>query len=333
MRSYFDNYSILPSLFWALVKGLKYQKGFMQKSVIPEIEALRKHNDGSLSEADFQKITDYYAYAVPAILGEAFCMLRGEPMTLRERNALTFLGATTGLFDDFFDEKCTDEQHIKALIDAPSEELARNAHELLFVRFFLRALENTDNIGELKKHCYLVFDAQILSKNQTKSDISKDEIAQITVLKGGVSLLFYRCVMGDYRSENELSMVHDLGSVFQLENDLFDIYKDYLGGIRTLATTETKINNLREVYFKMMNETFSSVQQTPYALRNKKRFSQFISLILFRGLVCLDWLEKSEKRTLGVFSIVQYSRKDLICDMEKAISVVQLLRYYGRTKF
>jgi len=128
-------------------------------------------------------------------------------------------------------------------------------------------------------------------------------------------------------------MVHNLGSVFQLENDLFDIYKDYLGGIRTLATTETKINNLREVYFKLMNETFSSVRQTTYESKDKKRFLQFISLILFRGLVCLDWLEKSEQRTQGVFSIGQYSRKDLICDMEKASSVVQLLHYYGRTKF
>ncbi len=333
MTNYFNNFRILPSLFLQLVNGLKYQRRFMQGTVIPEIERIKKGQDGSLGEADFKKITDYYAYAVPVIWGEAFSMLRGTKMTLHERNALTYLGAATGLFDDFFDEKRTEEQHIKALIDSPSEGLARNSHELLFVRFFIKALENTDDIDELKRYCYLVFDAQVLSRKQTSGSLSKEEITQITMQKGGVSLLFYRCVMGSYISEKELSMVHNLGSVFQLENDLFDIYKDYLGGIHTLATTETKINNLREVYFKMINETFSSVQQTPYALRDKKRFSRFISLILFRGLVCLDWLEKSEKRTQGVFSIGQYSRKDLICDMEKASSVLQLLRCYGRTKF
>lgn len=333
MRRYFDNYSVLPGLFLSLVKGLKYQKRFMHQTVVPEIEAIAKQQDGSLSDADFNKITGYYAYAVPAILGNAFCMLRGTPMTLRERNALTYLGATTGLFDDFFDEKRTDESHIKALIDSPSEALARNSHELLFVRFFMKALENTNDINELKRHCYLVFDAQVLSKSQTSNTISKSEIAQITVQKGGVSLLFYRCVMGEYQSKNEKSMVHNLGSVFQLENDLFDIYKDHLGGIKTLATIETKISNLRNTYLALIDQTFASVHQTEYAPQNKKCFLQFISLILFRGLVCLDWLERSEMKTQGVFSINQYSRKDLICDMEKASSVVQLLRYYGRTKF
>ena len=328
MSKYIYNLRVLPGLYQSLIKRLRYQKQFMQKTIALDIEEIKRKQDGSLNDTDFKKITDYYGYAVPAILGEAFCLLRGKGMTERERGALTYLGALTGLFDDFFDEKNTPKTHIRELLDNPQESLVRNSHEMLFVRFFRNALENSGNRNLLMTSFYDVNDAQVLSKKQNLPEIAREEIESITIKKGGVSLLFYRSVLDGDISEKEKILVYNLGSLFQLENDIFDVYKDYKSEIRTLATIETKISNLRETFTLMMDKTILSLGATDFALENKKKFWRFISLILLEGFVCLDFLEKNEKKTNGIFSPKDYNRNDLVCDMEKISNRARLLAYF-----
>ena len=57
---------------------------------------------------------------------------------------------------------------------------------------------------------------------------------------------------------------------------------------------------------------------------------RFICTIIFRGLVCLDCLEKNEKRSNGLFSVNDYTRKQLICDMEKFKNQVHMIRYLAK---
>ena len=328
MIKYIYNLGLLPGLYQSLVKGLRYQKQFMQKTIAIDIEEIKRDQDGSLNDTDFKKITGYYGYAVPAILGEAFCILRGTGMTERERCALTYLGALTGLFDDFFDEKNTPKNHIRELLDNPQESLARTSHEMLFVRFFIKALENSGNRNLLMNSFYEVYNAQVLSKKQSLPQVVRQEIESITTQKGGISLLFYRSVLDGDISEKEKVLVYNLGSLFQLENDIFDVYKDYKSEIRTLATIETKISNLRQTFTLMMDTTILSLGATDFALENKKKFWRFISLILLEGFVCLDFLEKNEKKTNGIFSPKDYNRSDLVCDMEKISNRARLLAYF-----
>jgi hypothetical protein len=129
-------------------------------------------------------------------------------------------------------------------------------------------------------------------------------------------------------SADEEKMIYNLGGLFQLENDIFDIYKDYVNNIRTLATIETKIDNLRKFYKLLMEETYYLVQLTNFHIKRKKKFLRFISLIILRGFVCLDNLEKKENSTNSIFSLRNYNRNDLICDMEKINSIIKLLIYY-----
>lgn len=300
----------------------------MQNTILKDIEEIKKNQDSSLSEEDFKKITQYYGFAVPAILGEGFCLLRGKGMTPHERYAMTYLGALTGLFDDFFDVKKTSVTHIRELVDHPDENLAENSHELLFVRFFKKALGNISDFIRFTKSINNVFDAQILSGKQTGPAIERDEIQQITLLKGGFSLLFYRSALDEPAGLTEEKMLFSLGGISQLENDLFDVYKDYCNGIKTLATTENKISNLRKYYKVLMEETFALVHLTNFPLKQKKMFLRFIALIIGRGFVCLDLLEKREKATNHVFSLPEYKRHELICDMDKPGNRIKLLNYY-----
>ena len=51
----------------------------------PLLDNAQSHNDGSMDTDDFKKI-NLYGLAIPAVLGEAFCSLRGKPMTEKEVN-------------------------------------------------------------------------------------------------------------------------------------------------------------------------------------------------------------------------------------------------------
>ena len=165
MFNYVANLLALPSIKNAFVQGLKQQRTFMQQTIDIDLQDIQKNIDDSLSEKDFKKINDYYGYAVPAILGEAFCLLRGQAMITRERHAMTYLGALTGLFDDFFDEKKTSKEHIKVLLDAPDESNAMNAHQRLIIRLFRHALAHLDEPEVLKSYCDQVYDASYGATN------------------------------------------------------------------------------------------------------------------------------------------------------------------------
>ncbi|MBK6964769.1 MAG: hypothetical protein IPH20_12720 [Bacteroidales bacterium] len=111
-------------------------------------------------------------------------------------------------------------------------------------------------------------------------------------------------------------MLFSLGGISQLENDLFDVYKDFCNGIKTLATTENSIVRLRKYYKGLVEETFALVHLTSFPDEHKKKFLRFIALIISRGFVCLDLLE-NRKGNESCFSLPEYKRHELICDMDK----------------
>ncbi|MFW5975111.1 MAG: class 1 isoprenoid biosynthesis enzyme, partial [Bacteroidota bacterium] len=241
-----------------------------------------------------------------------------------------YLGGLTGLFDDFFDKKELPDSHIQKLFTRHNENDANDSHELLFIRFYNAALKNIYRPDLFMQYVNKVFEMQILSRKQKFKNISKQEIKNITFDKGGYSLLFYRSALENIPTQEEKKALYQLGSLLQLENDLFDVYKDYRQQINTLVTAETDIRNVRHQYFSLMDETTYRFRQLPFPARNTNSFLRFMSLIVFRGIVCLNQLESLQKSTNKVFSLNHYTKKDLICDMEKASNILSVLRYYAK---
>ncbi len=330
MISRFINLLRLPGIILFMLKSLRVQQRFLIKHIDPLLNEIQKDQDVSVTNEDIKKIRRYYGLAVPAILGEAFCILRGRPLSKKERLALTYLGASTGLYDDFFDDLNTSENHIRELTIKPDEKIAQNSSELLFVRCYQNAIDNAPNPSLLKQRALDVFEAQVLSKKQKDAGISEEEIGSITWLKGGVSLLFYRSVLDGEATKSEELMLYALGKIMQLENDVFDVYKDRQQNISTLVTIERNIANLRKTYLELIKETFVLLGQTEFKAKNKRLFMRFICTIIYRGLVCLDCLERNEKLTNGLFSVKDYNRKQLICDMEKRSNQMRLIRYFAK---
>lgn len=312
-----------------VISNISYQKNFIQKNINPLLDESKKMDDGSLDENDLKKITGYYGLAVPAILGEAFCALRGKEMTVTERLASTCQGAMTGLGDDFFDKQRLSEAALKDFIERPELFMGNTTSEKLFLHFYKTALANAPKPALVKHQILRVFQAQLLSKQQDKPGLSYELLKDITIRKGAESLLYYRTVFEHPLKHGEEKMLYSLGGLMQLSNDIFDVYKDHLAGVSTLITTATKIKDLRFYYSAVLQMGTDAAYRSGYPKNNVRKFMGILSIGIFsRCYVCLDQLEKNEKRSGGVFDIKLYQRKDLICDMDTMANKWKSLRYH-----
>lgn len=326
MLIYISNIFRLLFLFFTVLRNVKRQKRFVEKYLSPIAEKTKLSNDGSLDNEDYRKMK-LYAITIPAMLGEAFCELRGQKMSDNERLSVTFLGSITGLFDDLFDRKELSPDYIKKLLIQPDKSNATNDNELLLIELYQAGLANSDKSGLIKEYALKVYEAQLQSKKQSGGELSKEDIQQVTFEKGGVSIPLYRCAFEGDISLAEYGMLYSLGAIGQLENDIFDVYKDYSDGIQTLVTTETDISKLRANYETLINKIFQQIDETLYADAEKRRFRCIVALIVGRGLVGLDNFKKLSGKTNNIFQIEKYSRNDLICDMENPLNILKLLHY------
>jgi hypothetical protein len=324
----------LPRLLFNILAALKVQRSFLQENILPLVQEAIASGDRSVDEADRKKIKDYYGLAVPAILGEAFCALRGTNMSRRERMASTCQGAMTGLFDDFFDEQDLPEAALEALLEGQHAK-EDSSNEKLFLHFYNTALGNCIDPGSMKRRLWQVYEAQVESKKQAGNNhLSKNEIQDITIRKGAYSLLFYRAAFDHALSPAEEAMLYQVGALMQLCNDVFDVYKDQQQGIATLVTTAGNIGTVRSLFLSMLEEAKTLALKSGYPEAAVQQYWRRLSIAVFsRSLVCLDQLEAREKLSGGTFTPADYHRKDLICDMELAVNKWRAVKYYVRYAF
>ena len=330
MMTYIRNIFVFPFIKLKLSTYLRVQKKSILTTLNDDILESRRTNDSSLDENDFRKMKDYYGLAVPVMVGESFCLLRGKRMSSEERLSLTCLGGLTGLFDDFFDKKNMPESYIKNLLENPKSMTGENSNEKLILKLYLKALGNLSDTEKLKSYSMEIYQAQVLSKRQLSDNLNKKEITEITFQKGGSSVLFYLCSFNEEISETEKELFYKLGGIWQIENDLLDVYKDHKAGIKTLVTTEIRIENIRTVYIQLVNQLVKLLLQTRYSASCKRNFLDTIILFISIGFVAMDVLEKNEKKTNNTFELDRYERKDLICDIEKPVNILKVIHYFAK---
>lgn len=324
-----ENMLQTPGILSALISQVKKQQQFINKNLLAELTQARNEQDGSLDEKDFKKITHYYGLAVPAILGEQICALRGTKMSLQERMALTYQGAMTGLGDDFFDKQGTAAETVKAFVENPEKFTGHTSSERLFLSFYKKSLAYAHDPELVKTYLRKVFAAQVESKKQAKPGLSQEEILNITLNKGGVSVLFYRAAMSHPFRKGEEEALYKIGGLMQFGNDVFDVYNDRNENIHTLLTTTKKIDEIRSIFLSVLQKSFDSTCQADFPRKNIKKFLRLISMSLCsRCFVCFDQLEKKETTTNNVFSPALYSRNDLVCDLDKAGNKWKSVKYF-----
>ncbi len=309
-----------------------YRQLYIQKKIVAELVTPHlQGGDESLSLSDFIKIQKYYALAVPGILGHACCSLHQTKLSLSNQHGLTYLGAITGLFDDFYDKLFLPQSEIDALIVAPEQNTNPLAHVRLFVNFYTKALLKIENKALFLHYCKAVNAAQIASKAQLNV-LPSAQLKTITDEKGGYSLLFYRAAVNISIGEAEKELLYRIGALMQLSNDIFDVYKDAQQGIRTLATEAKSIEGVRTLFLLDYAHCVTLAQKMALPKGIIRSFFAQINMAVFgRALVCLNFYEKQ-----GSYKPFEMTRKQLVCDMDKASSIFasmkcsyQLLKYIG----
>jgi hypothetical protein len=311
---------------WAVL----YQQRFLTHELLNDINVFVSKGDATITAKDINKITNYYALGVPAVLGTIFSRLRGKQLSRRERLALTYLGAITGLFDDLFDRWNVDPARIYKFMDDPSSIVPANDFERLFLRWYeARALRYIADKDAFREACGPVFAAQKQSLSQLKHNNSGlYQIKEITYYKGGVSVLFYRSALRVQADANEKSALNHAGALLQLGNDIFDTYKDLQAGVKTLATETQDIRMLKAEFMNRLHLTLHSFNKLDRPLGDIQSALHILLVGVSRCLVCLDQLQRLQDSDGGVFRAHSYERKHLICDMEKPVNIVRMLHHH-----
>ncbi len=141
--------------------------------------------------------------------------------------------------------------------------------------------------------------------------------------------MFYMSFFYDSIPVEEEQLFYHAGALLQLENDLFDVYRDHRDGISTMVTKCSSISALRRLYLERWKLVKQSLAATRFSPRGKKRFLEILCGLVSRGLVCLDMLQKRETENRGLFDPSAFTRKQLICDMEKPVNLLRTLHYYA----
>ncbi len=333
MRKILHNAIQLPVIFMKLLSDLQRQKKFMKHHIALLLNQAKITNDGTLTDKDFLKINKYYGLAVPAILGEAFCTLRGVPMCESERWSSTSQGIITGLFDDFFDDLRLPEEQIVSMVEKPESIIPQSSNEKLFLDFYLLSLQKAAHPELIKNQLLHVHHAQVASVEQENPEIDRERIWEITRLKGGGSVLFYRTAYDNLLAKGEEEALFQLGSLMQLENDIFDIYKDAMAKIATLPTTLLQMSELRALYVEQINIFINLCYKMDYPEKQIKKFLDRVMPVINRGFVCLDRYKKMEDSKTGKFILTSFTRKQLICDMEKPGNLLITIGYQLKSHY
>ncbi len=321
------NTILIPSFFVKLRRNLKRQDLFLLNNVSPMLDASKIDNDGTLTPKDFSKINKYYGLAVPAILGEAFCLLRNTSMSNSERWVSTSQGVITGLFDDFFDDLRLPLEDIIEMLHNPKSIIPKSSNQKLFLEFYIIALDKSKDPELIIKQFVEVYKAQVQSLEQEKSSLENIRIWDITKLKGGHSVLFYRTGFDNLLGIGEKEALFQLGVVMQFENDIFDIYKDFKSKISTIPTKCDDIKNLRLRYESEIGKFIELSYKMNYKRKQILKFLDIVMPVINRGFVCLDQYQKLQDINNGVFNIDSFTRKQIICDMEKPKNILKTIYY------
>jgi hypothetical protein len=308
-------------------KEIKKQKQYNKTFLVSYLHELENKYGGTFSDEQKKKILNYYGLFITSFLCSNYTKLYGRTLTDAERKRATFFGILTPVGDDLFDVDKLDIESIRCITYTPESYTATtfSAQVAKEIQIFL--------LGDVPhKEAYLqaaknVLDIQIETARQTNPAITVQELEHITYTKGAVSVIIYHQCLDDVADEQMQETLFLIGSLFQLGNDIFDLYKDVRDNIYTLINTCTDYAAFRKSFLERVHLQNQKIMALPYAKKNKKEFCFVMNTINARSLVALDQFVHMQKKTGEKINWWQLQRKDMIVDMEKPMNFLKWLYY------
>jgi hypothetical protein len=274
---------------------------------------------GSLDPSLKRRIL-YYVFANRLTM-HWFATLRNKPLTKREKEIGIWLGMATPICDHFVEEHQFTAQQLKEIlhgkIDHPyalcGNEVYRIARSLIknkipFDHFL-------DRILVAQGHSLQLQDPAI-----SKATLEKN-LREV----GGNAMLVYRTGLDNPIKKQEEQAIYQLGSIMQLHNEIFDIYKDIRQGMGSVPLTYQNMPPLQKRYKQDISIMIQSFQELGYPAFAKRKFLMLVLLALSTGVICLKQYAVLEKKDNGQFNPSKYTRQELVCDMDHPLKILQSL--------
>lgn len=315
------------SAFKNIYHEIQLQKRFNSTFLLPYLDELEKKYEGTFAPEQRQKIIRYYGLFITSFLCSSYKRLYGKTLTDEERKRATLFGILTPVGDDLFDIDKLDFDSIAAITFTPETYTATTfaAHVAKEIQTYL--LTHVPHAEEYLRASADVLHIQAETAKQTKKDISLQELQRITYTKGAVSVVIYHQCLNESASEQMLDALFYIGSLYQLGNDLFDLYKDVRDNIYTLVNTCNDFTAFKQQFLDRVRVQNQKINLLPYDEKSKQDFCKVMNTINARSMVAIDQFIRTQEKEGNAIDWWTKKRKDMIVDMEKPANFIKWLYY------
>jgi hypothetical protein len=308
-------------------KEIKKQKQYNKTFLLPYLQQLEIKYSGKFSDEQKQKILNYYGLFITSFLCSSYKRLQGKILTDAERKRATLFGILTPVGDDLFDEDKLDIENIKAITFNPQSYTASTFTEKVAKEIQTFLLQDVPHKEAYLQAAKNVLEIQIETAKQTDAALSVQELEHITYTKGAVSVIIYHQCLDEVADEKMQDALFLTGSLFQLGNDIFDLYKDVRDNIYTLINTCDDYEVFRKSFLERVQLQNQKIMELPHTEKNKKEFCFIMNSINARSVVALDQFVRMQQKAGKKINWWQLQRKDMIVDMEKPRNFLKWFYY------
>ena len=315
------------SAFRNVYKEIKIQKQYNKDFLIPYLNELETKYAGQFKPEQKGKIEKYYGLFITSFLCSSYKRLYGKTLTKDERKRATLFGILTPVGDDLFDIDKLDNNSILAITFNPETYTATTFASNVAKEIQTFLLAHVPHKSAYIDASRNVLDIQIETIKQTNYAIAKEELERITYTKGAVSVIIYHQCLDDAADKQMQEVLFLIGSLYQLGNDIFDLYKDVRDNIYTLVNTCDDFFAFKQNFAERVRLQNKKIMALPYNEKNKKEFCIVMNTINARSMVAIDQFIKLQKSKATKIDWWKMERKDMICDMEKPVNIIKWIYY------
>ena len=308
-------------------KEIRIQKKFNREFLIPYLDELEKKYNGKFQSEQRGKILDYYGLFITSFLCSSYKRLYGKALTLDERKRATLFGILTPVGDDLFDIDKLDQESIRQITFAPETFNATTFSACVAKEIQTYLLHNVPHKKEYIEASKNVLNIQVETVRQKNRDIAIDDMRRITYTKGAVSVIIYHQCLDEAADTQMQEVLFLIGSLYQVGNDIFDLYKDVRDNIYTLVNTCEDFEQFRKEFLERVKLQNEKIHALPYDQKDKEEFCIVMNTINARSVVAIEQFIAMEKRVGKNIDWWQWQRKDMIVDMEKTKNILRWLHY------
>ena len=306
-------------MFWIKILGvysrlifkLFHFKLMEYPKVKQEFEPYQEH----FSAEDRKRVLYYYPFFIGIACSDMLAW-QGYKMTPKDKMILRLTCILVPLYDSFFDDDHYDLEQLEKMTFSENYE-AKTEKERAFRELHAKQKSLFAQGKDFETPLRKVLEAQWESKLQKqKKELNSEHLMTITTDKSFTSVHLIFDYLEGFPADTYKELFTIWGRLIQLANDIFDVYRDRLQGVQTLASN-LEPEYLAEVYTENLKHFKQEIEKLDSSSKAKLFYMR--QAFLTNALVALEqYADLKKKYQADVWKNLHptLERKELITDME-----------------